>query len=190
MQKAVRVPVMTLDKAQLECLKSPLRAEILSLLISDGPMSVTDLGRSTGYSKKSLYYPLRKLMACGLVHPGEVLLDGRRPEQLFDSAMAAMRLPKDDPATDALANEALVSAMSVALREVVRATESPQASDLDIVCHRTVAKLSEADRQELVRMLAAISDFVRDHTDLEAPAFSLTLALVPRLSAPRQKALG
>lgn len=187
MQKVLRVPVLTLNKAQLECLRSPLRAEILSLLIADGPISVAALGRGTGYPQKSLYYPLRKLVACQLVRPTEVSLEGRRPEQLFDAAMDSIQLPESDPATLALANKALIGAMSVALREVVRATEAHQAPPPDIVCHRTVAKLSDADRKELLRMLAAVSDFIRDHTDLEAAAFSLTMALVPRISAQRPK---
>lgn len=173
-----RSELIVLNEAQMECLRAPLRSELLSILMAEGPTSVASLGRSTGHPVKSLYYPLRKLMAVGLVRSAGVLSEGRRPEQLFDAAADNVEL---QDGMREQANKALVGTMSVALREVVRAT----ATSIDVVCHRNVVRLSPSDREELLRMLGAVSDFVRERADPAEPAFSLTMALVPRVAGTR-----
>ncbi len=182
-----RKQVLTLNSEQLDCLRSPIRSEILSWLISDGPMTVSELCRITGYLQKSLYYPIRKLEACQLVQSVSTSYEGARPEQQYDACMDNMELPKRDPSTQMLANKALIGIMSVALREVARAANSDKSHSIGIFCHRNVVRLGESDREELVKKLKEISDFIRDRADNDSPPFSLTTALVPRIAGSKQK---
>lgn len=179
-----RAPSIVLNELQIECLRSPLRYEILSILIADGPISVTDLAPRIGYPKKSLYYPIKKLVACGLVNTGERHIKGKRPEQIFDATAHNIQLG-DTRGTHRLSDETLVATMGVALRELVRAAENPN-PDLEIVCHRTVVRLSEDHLAQLESKLADIVEFIRLNSDSSAVAYSLTMALVPRTSSHKQ----
>lgn len=180
-----RAPSIVLNELQVECLRSPLRYEILSILIADGPISVTDLAPRIGYPKKSLYYPIKKLVASGLVNTGERHIQGKRPEQIFDAAAHNIQLGDTRGSHNRQSDETLVATMGVALREVARAAENPN-PDLEIVCHRTVVRLSEDHLAQLESKLTDIVEFIRLNSDSCAVAYSLTMALVPRTSSHRQ----
>jgi predicted transcriptional regulator len=171
---------ITLNQDQMRCLTSSLRTEILSVLMSQGPLTAIEIGACTGYSPKSLYYPIKKLITCGLVQATEVVRSNVRSEQRFDASANEVELPHDDPMTRELSNKALVSAMAVAHREVILATSQPEDPPQKITCIRSTVRLNEENLAILMQKLAQIAEFIKAQSDSTAPTYSLTMAVTPR----------
>lgn len=75
---------MILNREQLACFESPVKASIVAALRSLGPSSAKQLSGLTGGSAGALYHHLRKLTAVGLVRVAEVRPAETRPEAIYD----------------------------------------------------------------------------------------------------------
>lgn len=83
---AVRPDRTISEPAQLRVLASPLRQEILDLLVRTGDAQVSEIASLLGRPADSLYYHLRELERVGLVVSSRARANGRRGEMLFRTA--------------------------------------------------------------------------------------------------------
>ncbi|MCB8932911.1 MAG: helix-turn-helix domain-containing protein [Fimbriimonadaceae bacterium] len=74
---------IVLTEPQMEALADPLRSELVLALRAFGPGSVAELARRVAADPKSLYYPLRKLVATGLVRMVGKQRGKRRAETVY-----------------------------------------------------------------------------------------------------------
>jgi DNA-binding transcriptional ArsR family regulator len=75
---------MVLNREQLACFESPVKASIIAALRALGPSSARELSQLTGGSTGALYHHLRRLMAVGLVRVAEVRPAETRPEAVYE----------------------------------------------------------------------------------------------------------
>lgn len=83
------------DRAQLECLTSSARQEILSALETAGPSTVADVARLLGRPADGLYHHIRALRAVGLVVEVGTVRCGKRPGAQYDVAFRPLRVRHD-----------------------------------------------------------------------------------------------
>ena len=88
-----------LDPAQIACLASPRRHDIIDRLVASGPLSIKALAAIIGAEPPALYHHIKKLLAVGLVVEAGSRVVRRKREQLYAAAGRRMRLSRalDDP---------------------------------------------------------------------------------------------
>jgi hypothetical protein len=107
-------PVLT-DPDVLEALAHPLRLDLLTYLMSDGPASASTCARAVGDSPSNCSYHLRTLARHGLV---EGVGSADRRERPWRATITGFAMdPKADPASPAGRGAAAVLSASVALEQ-------------------------------------------------------------------------
>jgi DNA-binding transcriptional ArsR family regulator len=81
-----------LDRAQILCLASSRRQEMVDRLAATGPMSVRELAAALGVRPSALYHHMEKLTATGLAREAGTRTVNRRAETLYATPSARMRL--------------------------------------------------------------------------------------------------
>ena len=111
---AERRPVLT-DPAVLEALAHPVRLDLLSYLMSDGPASASTCARAVGDTPSNCSYHLRTLARHGLVEPVESADRRQRPWRATVTGFTFS--PDPDPSSPEGRGTAAVMAASVALQQ-------------------------------------------------------------------------
>ncbi len=109
-----------LDRAQILCLASARRMEILDLAAAFGPISIVQLSEALAAKPTALYHHVEKLEACGLL-----IADERDGAAVYSTPARRMRLLR---ALARAENEELMGAVVGALaRQAARDFENAQA---------------------------------------------------------------
>lgn len=91
-----RAPVFYVHTdAQWECLRSPVRHEIVQFLASLGPSSIAELARAMDVAPDGLYHHANRLAAAGLIRVAGEVHTGRRRERRYDLAAERLRFDVD-----------------------------------------------------------------------------------------------
>lgn len=149
-------PLLT-DPDVLETLAHPVRLDLLTYLIADGPATASQCARAVGDTPSNCSYHLRMLARPGLVEP-VASSDGRtRPWRATITGFAIE--PDPDPATPGGRGAAAVMAASVAsdqrhLRDYLehRDEVSPAWREADVYAGYTL-RITPAELQQLTAQL-------------------------------------
>ena len=109
-----RRPVLT-DPEVLEALAHPVRLDLLSYLMSDGPASASECARAVGDTPSNCSYHLRTLARHGLVEPAPSADRRQRPWRATITGFTFA--PDADPSTPEGRATAAVMAASLALQQ-------------------------------------------------------------------------
>ena len=85
------------SSAQVKALIAPARQEIVDVLESAGPCSVSKLAELVGRPADALYHHLRRLVRVGLVHETMRKKQGRQVFALYDVCIRPLRISYDAP---------------------------------------------------------------------------------------------
>jgi DNA-binding transcriptional ArsR family regulator len=94
MQTTPRPPKPIARPAQLKTLASPVRQELLDLLISTGPASIAQLAERLERAPDSLYFHVRQLVKAGLVVEAERRQVGRHVFTTYRAAVHSLRVDR------------------------------------------------------------------------------------------------
>ena len=114
--------------AHLKALASPVRQELIDLLVRTGPASAAELGRLIQRPADGLYYHLRQLQRVGLVSSAEMRERAGRTEELFRAVHQVPTLRHDpSPGGNSPAVIAIVSSMlRLGIRDFKKGAASPE----------------------------------------------------------------
>jgi len=179
-------------RAQLKVLVSPLRQELLDLLVRTGPASAADLGGLLRRPADGLYYHLRALERAGLVSKESGRAGAGRKEALFRAVHREPALRHDtSPGGNSPAVAAIVASMlRLGARDFRRAsalagvrTEGPRR---DLWALRVTGWLSPGQLADVNARIHALRDAVarpRSKADL----YGITILLTPLGHRARKK---
>jgi DNA-binding transcriptional ArsR family regulator len=190
-----RRPVLT-DPEVLEALAHPVRLDLLSYLMSNGPATASACARAVGDTPSNCSYHLRTLARHGLVEPVESADRRQRP---WRATITGFELdPDPDPATPAGRGAAAVMAASVALqqrllrdylshRDAVPAAwrEVDLASQYTLLVNPAELRTLGEKLDALIRPLIAAG---RTSAPADAALVEIDLFAFPRTEAPWQRA--
>ncbi len=188
---AERRPVLT-DPEVLEALAHPVRLDLLTYLMANGPASASACARAVGDTPSNCSYHLRTLAGHRLVEPVASADRRQRPWQATITGFALD--PDADPATPAGRGTAAVMAASLALeqrllRDYLSHRDSVPAAwrEVDLASSYTLrinpAELRALGEQldALIRPLIAAG---RESAPADAELVELDLYAFPRTEAP------
>ncbi|MEM7198961.1 MAG: helix-turn-helix domain-containing protein [Planctomycetota bacterium] len=156
-----------LNPRQLECLASPVRAELMECLVARSSATVEELAAATGRSVHSLYYHLDLLRDVGLLRERGSRASGGRRAAVFEPIAPRLRLPRgNDEAHRTSATRAVRTMLRKADREHADARHA-SATDPALVRHirplRIRTRLDERSAREFARRLAELGEWLREH---------------------------
>ncbi|MCA8960203.1 MAG: helix-turn-helix transcriptional regulator [Planctomycetes bacterium] len=170
-------------REQWEALTSPVRYDIVDLLRSIGPSSVTDLAKHMGRPADSLYYHLKKLQSVELVRQCGTRQRMGQSEAIFE--IAGDGIDPGDP-RDPQQRPFVAQLLSAVLRMTERDVKGAIARD-DIVLdgedknlygRRDLAWLDRRDLARVNRHLAAIGEIIESgRRSRKGELFALTTFL-------------
>lgn len=174
---------VVLTEAQLECLASPVRAEVFHAVRTLGKASVAELAKHLGRSPESVHYHVRALAAAALLVLSETRPTERRPEAVYTSSAAAYRLPKGE--SRALVAKAVLCGQRQMMRAFMSAAEDPEAAKY-LSTVRVNATLSLEDFEEFKRRIEEAAEFVSSRRTENGVRIGWSSLIVPSLpSAPK-----
>jgi DNA-binding transcriptional ArsR family regulator len=192
---AERRPVLT-DPEVLEALAHPVRLDVLTYLMANGPASASECARAVGDSPSNCSYHLRTLAGHGLVEPVESTDRRQRP---WRATITGFDLdPAARPGTPEGRGASAVLAASLALQQrllrdyLSHRDQVPAAwRGADLASNYTLrvspAELSALAEQldVLIRPLIAA---LRDSAPADAELVNLDVFAFPRTEAPWRRA--
>lgn len=192
---AERRPVLT-DPDVLEALAHPVRLDLLTYLMANGPASASACARAVGDTPSNSSYHLRTLARHGLVEPAEATDRRQRP---WRATITGFDLdPVPDPGTPTGRGTAAVMAASLALEQRLlrdylshRDTVPAAWREVDLASSYTL-RLSPGELRVLGRELdALIRPWIaanRESTPDDAELVEVDLYAFPRTEAPWRRA--
>lgn len=178
--------------AHLKALASPVRQELLDLLVRTGPASAAELGRLVQRPADGLYYHLRALQRVGLLSSAGTRARAGRGEELFRAVHPEPALHHDpSPGGNSPAVIAIVSSM---LRLGVRDFKKGAASS-DVRTHgpgrelwalRVTGWLSPAQLEEANRRIRALHE-LPGRRSAKGKLYGITIVLTPLGHRGRKK---
>ena len=186
-----RRPLLT-DPEVLDALAHPVRLDLLSYLMSEGPASASTCARAVGDTPSNCSYHLRTLARHGLVEP---VPSADRRQRPWRATITGFTLDEDaDRGTRAGRGAAAVMAASLALQQrlardyLSHRDEAPAAwRDADLASNYTLRvtpdelKALGEQLDALIRPLIAAG---REGAPEDAALVTLDLLAFPRLEAP------
>ena len=178
--------------AHLKALASPVRQELLDLLVRAGPVSAAELGRLVQRPADGLYYHLRELKRVGLVSSAGMRDNGGRREELFRAVHREPTLRHDpSPGGNSPAIVAIVSSMlRLGVRDFKKGAASPNVRAhgprRELWAARTTGWLSPAQLADANRRIRALNKV----TGRRSPAgklYAITILLTPLGHRGRKK---
>jgi DNA-binding transcriptional ArsR family regulator len=188
---ATRRPLLT-DPDVLDALAHPVRLDLLTYLMSDGPATASTCARAVGDTPSNSSYHLRALARHGLVSRVE---SGDRRERPWRATITGFALdPDPDPATPEGRSAAAVLSASLALEErllheylATRDTVSAAWREADISSSYAL-RVSPAELRDLAERLdALIRPLIaagRQDAPPDAEIVHLNVFAFPRTGAP------
>ena len=157
----------SLEPHQLDCLSSPVRAELLELLTRAGRASAAELAADMLRTPHSLYHHLRALEEAGLIRrESELQVTGGRGSAVYVPVSRRFAMPRD---IDQRSGESVVRATRAMLRKANREHEASWRVALAEPAHarwirplRVRARLTEADARELTERLRELGEWLRE----------------------------
>lgn len=192
---AERRPVLT-DPEVLEALAHPVRLDLLTYLMANGPASASTCARAVGDTPSNCSYHLRTLARHGLVERVESADRRQRPWRATITGFALE--PHADPATPSGRGTAAVMAASLALeqrllRDYLSHRDSVPAAwrEVDLASSYTL-RISPAELRVLGEQLdALIRPLIaagRQSAPADAELVEVDLYAFPRTEAPWRRA--
>ena len=190
-----RRPLLT-DPEVLDALAHPVRLDLLSYLMSEGPASASTCARAVGDTPSNCSYHLRTLARHGLV---EAVASSDRRQRPWRATITGFALDEEaDPGTPGGRGAAAVMAASLALQQrlardyLSHRDEAPAAwRDADLASNYTLRvtpdelKALGEQLDALIRPLIAAG---RERAPEDAALVTLDLFAFPRLEAPWHRA--
>lgn len=174
MSERRRLPRLEMNEAQVLCLASDIRQQILAEFLANGPMSVAKVARLIPIPVKSAYYPVRRLLQDGLLMEVGVQGSGRQAEVIYDAVAEKIRFPEKIESAGMRKGVARMVASSLRRMDRLyskaaeRLAEQPDLWSLMFVLSRSVS-LTPDEASELRARMNALHDFVRERHNPEKP---------------------
>lgn len=147
---------MIVQPAQIRCLASPIRQEIVDAVAATGPLSIADLARHLGRAADGLYFHVRALARVGLLIEQSSVRRGKRFAAVFDVPARPLVIEKT-PARATSIGRVVASALRLAARDTNRAlknrTISTQGPYRTLSAGRVKGWLSATDRKRINALL-------------------------------------
>jgi len=144
---------VVLSDDQMEALADPLRSDLFLTLRAYGSGSATDLSTRLAVDAKSLYYPLKKLLAAGLISILRYQKGKRKAEAVYGLTADRFEL---NPAAPPEVRAKLVRTTIRSAERGFLAAQAANARGLSI--QRSQLWLTPADRAEFDLELAKLTD--------------------------------
>lgn len=150
---------IVLSERQMAALADPLRSEIVLSLRAYGRGSAADLANRLAVDVKTLYYPLKLLMAANLVKRAGVQKGKRRRESVF--ALAADRFAISRDASLDLRAKLIKTTLKTAEREFLAVQalgDQVGATPPGLMISRSQLWLEPNDREKLLERLQQLAE--------------------------------
>jgi len=176
----------------LRALASPVRQELIDLLVRTGPASAAELGRLIQRPADGLYYHLRALQRVGLVSSAGIRARGGRREELFRAIHRVPTLHHDtSPGGNSPGVIAIVSSMlRLGIRDFKKGAASPdvraQGPKRELWALRVTGWLSPSDLAEANRKIRALHE-VPGKPSPKGKLYGITILLTPLGHRGRKK---
>ncbi|MDX9911756.1 MAG: helix-turn-helix domain-containing protein [Phycisphaerales bacterium] len=186
-------PFLIREPRQVRALASPVRQEVLDVLMHAGALPAGEIAERMGVAPDGLYFHLRLLERVGLVRRAGSTGAGRREAALWDvpgrpmvldyehgSSTASSRVRRLSPPLDAI--------LRLTRRDVRRALARDQASfsgpRRDVWVARFRGKVSPSELEEINALLAQAAEIVRGaRGGPGSRSVALTFALLPTVES-------
>jgi DNA-binding transcriptional ArsR family regulator len=178
--------------AHLKALASPVRQELIDLLVRTGPASAAELGRLVQRPADGLYYHLRELRRVGLVSSAGMRERAGRREELFRAVHQEPALRHDpSPGGNSPAVIAIVSSMlRLGVRDFKKGAASPDVrahgSKRELWALRVSGWLSPAQLAEANRQIRALHELPGRRSP-KGKLYGITIVLTPLGHRGRKK---
>lgn len=178
--------------AHLKALASPVRQELLDLLVRAGPATAAELGRLVQRPADGLYYHLRELRRVGLVSSAGTRENQGRREELFRAVHQEPTLRHDpSPGGNSPAVIAIVSSMlRLGIRDFKKGAASPNVRahgpQRELWAARTTGWLSPAQLAETNERIRALNK-VAGKRSSKGKLYAITILLTPLGHRGRKK---
>jgi DNA-binding transcriptional ArsR family regulator len=178
--------------AHLKALASPVRQELLDLLVRAGPSTAAELGRLVQRPADGLYYHLRELRRVGLVSSAGTRENQGRREELFRAVHQEPTLRHDpSPGGNSPAVIAIVSSMlRLGIRDFKKGAASPNVRahgpQRELWAARTTGWLSPAQLAETNERIRALNK-VAGKRSSKGKLYAITILLTPLGHRGRKK---
>jgi predicted transcriptional regulator len=177
---------------ELKALCSPVRQDIVFVLESLGPSSVSEIAERLGRSPHSLYYHVRELERVGLVSARETRRTTRRDAVVY--ALVSEGILIDPQQRSKAFLQTLGEMYSASLRRAERETLFALANDAHVPPDEprnsgvfTVnARLTPRSRKLMRKRLLELGDLIEAEDDPRGEATVLTIAVHPGLAHERE----
>jgi DNA-binding transcriptional ArsR family regulator len=121
--------VKDIDLSSARAIRSPVRTQILEILLAQAPLSVADIAARMGRPPAALYHHIKTLAAAGLLRDAGTAGQGRETERLYAPVARGFRVRTEKltkPGREDFAGLGAAHAR-YALRRYVRAVETADA---------------------------------------------------------------
>lgn len=166
---------VVLSKDQLQCLSSPACSDVFFALRSVGEATAKELSVRLDRTPATVLYHLGRLERAGLARITERRAAVRKPEAVYRPTSDRFDLPADESLRD-LKVKTVQSGLRRAIRGWERAAEA-DAGPMHVIA--TQARLSESDARELMRMIDAAAEFMRQNQTPDGAVIHWTSTLYP-----------
>ncbi|MBS1718287.1 MAG: helix-turn-helix transcriptional regulator [Armatimonadetes bacterium] len=170
---------------QLECLASLARREVYYAFLTYGDLTVKQLSEKMGRPTKSLYYPVRQLVQCGLLEVAETHRVAKRTEATYRATSDEIDLPPADPRNLKVISKSMRLTLRRALGDV-NSLRTPEELN-KVFIDRSRIRMSAEVYREVCRLIMEAIHFAKEHSDPQAEEFSM---LVLGLPTPRDSSRG
>lgn len=174
-----------LDQAQLECMASAVRQNMVDQLAAHGDLSMKELAVLIGRKPASIYHHLNKLLEVGLVCEAGSRVINRKVEKLYATPSRRMRLAR------ALEEANHDESMEEIVRALCRQTDRDFTRGLthegakrrgakrNLRFFRLVSRVSPKRLAEINAKLDEIAELLWEDPDSDETAVALTWVLAP-----------
>ena len=174
-----------LDPAQLRCLASSTRMDIVDHLAGRGALSIAELAKALGRQPSSLYHHLEKLLQVGMVVETGSRVTNRRSEKVYATPSRRMRLQRAlaDPANAEVMQDVVQALSRQAQRDFAAGQSLPGAcadgAERNLGFFRLVARPDAEALARINGLLAEVGETMWEEAPGDSPAITLTWVMAP-----------
>ena len=168
--------LLDLDADQAKCLVSPLRAQIMQIVLAERPVSPADLARLLDIHEKTIYYHVRKLEKAGLITPVGQRYGTTKPETVYDPVARRLRWKPDKYSREQL--DLVSRRLHNLLRRAEREAAAAHAADRKVLVQAARLRLTAADAEAFQTKLNDLTTWAMDRRDPEGQPLSFGAFLI------------